>query len=107
LIAGYLIDQGSWRMAYFLPGVVATFFGVIYLVLRWQAVRLGEKNIEAATNIQSAKTHSTENPLPTVTIILFVMCALGSMIFQSSIFMLPKIIEEQLYHLPVGKNNEC
>jgi hypothetical protein len=107
MVYSYNKKNNARRMAYFLPGVVATFFGVIYLVLRWQAVRLGEKNIEAATNIQSAKTHSTENPLPTVTIIVFVMCALGSMIFQSSIFMLPKIIEEQLYHLPVGKNNEC
>ncbi|HRK19246.1 MAG TPA: MFS transporter, partial [Hyphomicrobiaceae bacterium] len=38
LITGYLIDNGGWRLAFILPGVVSIAVGIVYLVARWPEI---------------------------------------------------------------------
>ena len=98
LLTGYLIDTGSWRNAFVLPGVISIGLGVAYAVFAWSgrasraaggvaakkaAAGAGASSIERATFVR------------VLSIIVFTT-AIGGLIFQSTTFALPKIFDERL-----------
>lgn len=99
LIAGYLIDNGGWRMAFIAPGVFSIAIGFVYMALR-------RDSISADHNAPKAKATATAKPSPEyrsllirVSSIVFLTTAVSSIIFQSTTFALPKIFDERLQGL--------
>ena len=97
LIAGYLIDNGGWRMAFILPGIASIVIGAAYAGLRWQD--FGAKEVTPSS--VGAGTSPTLPPdykalLMRVSAIVFLTTAVSSIIFQSTTFALPKIFDERL-----------
>jgi MFS family permease len=99
LITGYLIDFAGWRTAYILPGVFSIAVGFAYMALRREGIRAdreAKKNPTAAAGPVSASYRSA---IIRVATIVFVTAAVGSIIFQSTTFALPKIFDERLQGL--------
>jgi MFS family permease len=99
LLTGFLIDASGWRSAFFVPGAASVAIGGLYLVfLR------GGGAARAADAAMPAGGQAASPPLPrdvlfrVFAIILFTT-ALGGLIFQSTTFSLPKIIDERLAEL--------
>ncbi|MPY71555.1 MAG: MFS transporter [Alphaproteobacteria bacterium] len=99
LLTGFLIDASGWRSAFFVPGAASVVIGGLYLVfLR------GGGAAQAADAAAPAGGEVASAPLPrdvllrVFAIILFTT-ALGGLIFQSTTFSLPKIIDERLAEL--------
>ncbi|MEP0942946.1 MAG: MFS transporter [Rhizobiaceae bacterium] len=100
LITGYLIDNGGWRLAFYLPGIVSIFFGLAYWVVQRDAIsidRAAAKQPPSPTAKQPASPQ--RSLLIRVSIIVFVTTAVSSIIFQSTTFALPKIFDERLQGL--------
>jgi MFS family permease len=100
LITGYLIDNGGWRLAFVLPGVVCIALGLVYTWLRWDGIR----EERAAPKPKRAAAGSGFRPadkglLMRVSGIVFLTTAVSSIIFQSTTFALPKIFDERLQGL--------
>ncbi len=100
LFTGYLIDTAGWRSAFYASGVVSIFVGMLYLFsLRFDS---DSKNGETAS---SKATPQLDTPLVTRAIMLrvfgviFFTTAIGGLIFQSTTFALPRVIEERLTDL--------
>ena len=103
LITGYLIDNGGWRAAFILPGILSVLLGIAYLALRWKTAIYPES--EPDTAIQAAV--ATRMPdvtalLLRVSLIVFITTAVSGIIFQSTTFALPKIYDERLQGLATG-----
>jgi len=96
LITGYLIDQSGWRSAFVWPGVIAIGIGIAYGVFIFS-----DRAIRSAGTIAAKKTPkpdvSTYDKAVFVRVIAIVMftTALGGMVFQSTTFALPKIVDER------------
>ncbi|MBI10329.1 MAG: MFS transporter [Rhodospirillaceae bacterium] len=100
LITGYLIDFSGWRMAFILPGAFAIAMGLAYFVLRRDEFRAGldVKNNKGPAMV-GPMSSSYRSAIIRVAIIVFVTAAVGSIIFQSTTFALPKIFDERLQGL--------
>jgi MFS family permease len=97
LITGYLIDNGGWRLAFIVPGVVSIVIGIAYVVARWSEYR--SENSAAKRAVQAvAASYSPDYRalLLGVSAIVFVTAAISSIIFQATTFALPKIFDERL-----------
>ncbi len=100
LIAGYLIDNGGWRMAFILPGVFSVGVGLVYLALRWGTINEDHKTKQVTDKKpQSTATSGHRSLLFRVAGIVFLTTAVSSVIFQSTTFALPKIFDERLQNL--------
>jgi MFS family permease len=100
LITGYLIDNGGWRMAFVLPGLFSIAMGLIYMVLRWDAIGEEKRAPEkAAASPGNAIEPGRRALLLRVSGIVFLTTAVSSIIFQSTTFALPKIFDERLQGL--------
>ncbi len=100
LITGFLIDHGGWRMAFFVPGAFSILVGLAYATLRRDtlvAERRPPKAQRVAVPAPAAAAYRAV--LIRVSAIVFVTAALGSIIFQSTTFALPKIFDERLQGL--------
>lgn len=100
LIAGYLIDNGGWRMAFILPGIFSIAMGFAYMTLRWnniQAERRATKAVETKVEVRASPSYRTL--LIRVSAIVFLTTAVSSVIFQATTFALPKIFDERLQGL--------
>jgi len=97
LVTGYLIDQGSWRFAFVVPGVASILAGLVYGVARWPEIA-SAKVPAKATGAAAVATLSPELKalLVRISIIVFVTAAVSSIIFQSTTFALPKILDERV-----------
>ena len=100
LIAGYLIDNGGWRLAFVLPGAFSIALGMAYLALRWESMRVDQTASKAASgDVGADTTVSNRALLMRVSAIVFLTTAVSSVIFQSTTFALPKIFDERLQGL--------
>jgi MFS family permease len=100
LLTGYLIDQGSWRLAFVAPGVFSIALGIAYVASRWpeiQAAKVAAKSAAATPPARIAP--ETKAVLMRISAIVFVTAAVSSIIFQSTTFALPKIFDERLQGL--------
>jgi MFS family permease len=98
LISGYFIDNGGWRAAFWVPGVVSIGFGLLYLAARWPEVTSVEHRarMAAAEPPREPMTPDHKSLLARVSVIVFLTTAVSSIIFQSTTFALPKIFAERL-----------
>jgi MFS family permease len=103
LLTGYFIDNGGWRAAFIVPGVVSIGFGVIYLIVRWPEVIAVEHRLRPQTvTAEAPLSPDYKALLLRVSAIVFLTTAVSSVIFQSTTFALPKIFAERLQDLAVN-----
>ena len=97
LLTGYLIDTGSWRNAFVLPGVVSIGLGVAYAAFVWsgRASRASGAAAKKAAPGGGASSIDRATFVRVLSIIVFTT-AIGGLIFQSTTFALPKIFDERL-----------
>lgn len=106
LITGFLIDNGGWRAAFVLPGLVSIAIGVAYFlfsrpdIAAEQAAKAAKRAAgPAAKPAATGTTHSDQRLrqlLLRLSIIIFCTAALSSIVFQSTTFALPKVLDERL-----------
>ena len=100
LITGYLIDFAGWRMAFILPGAVSIVMGFAYMALRREGIRADqEAKRDGGAAAAGPVSDSYRSAIIRVAIIVFITAAVGSIIFQSTTFALPKIFDERLQSL--------
>jgi MFS family permease len=102
LITGYFIDNGGWRLAFFVPGLFSIAVGAAYAALRWNEIgaREGEAaSVAAGPGLPAADYKSM---LFRVSAIVFATTAISSIVFQSATFALPKIFDERLQEAGVA-----
>jgi MFS family permease len=108
LITGFLIDTAGWRAAFILPGLISIAIGVAYFFFS-RPDMTAEQAAKAAK--RAAASSSAANPagksdgatdqrlrqlLLRLTIIIFFTAAISSIIFQSTTFALPKVLDERM-----------
>ncbi len=108
LITGFLIDNGGWRAAFVLPGLISIAIGIAYFIFSRpeMAAEQAEKAAKrAAASANGAKPTSASTAAPDLqlrqillrlTIVIFVVSAISSIIFQSTTFALPKVLDERM-----------
>jgi MFS family permease len=93
IVAGSLIDVSGWRAAFVVPGATAVVTGILYALLcrahRGTAAAPGGATKRAPAVLD-------KRMLVTIFAIIAVTTTLGSFIFQSMTFALPKLLEERL-----------
>ena len=99
LFTGLLIDFSGWRMAFAVPGAVATVVGLAYAAFVYTTPdTAGHKHAAHTTPVKAPavtlKLEKTE--LIRVFAIIFFSTAIGGLIFQSTTFALPKVFSERL-----------
>ena len=102
LFASLLIEASGWRSAFIWPGAFTLLLGFAYLI----CLRSKPHGVSARRerNNESAKraTSFTRETLIRVFLVVFASTALGGLIFQSTTFALPKVIDERLAGLAVS-----
>jgi MFS family permease len=97
LITWYMIDNGGWRMAFILPGVFSILTGIAYFVLQRDEIRAdGAKDKAAKKEAAAPLPADYKALLIRVSAIVFLTTAVSSIIFQSTTFALPKMLDERL-----------
>ena len=108
LITGFLIDNGGWRAAFVLPGLASITIGIVYFIFSRpemaveQAAKAAKRAAVASNGAKPASTttSSTDPQLRQIllrlTIVIFVVTAISSIVFQSTTFALPKVLDERL-----------
>ncbi len=97
LVTLLVIEQWGWRAAFLLPGALCIATGIAYLVfLRIAHVRADEYVKKPANATSESALNLDRTTLIRVFGIIFFTAALGSFIFQSTTFALPKIFDERL-----------
>ncbi len=99
LLTGFLIDNGGWRLAFFLPGAVSVAVGAVYFALRREALTAPFATAAKAGEAGSYSSASVRAVVIRVSAIVFLTAAVSSVIFQSTTFALPKIFDERLQGL--------
>ncbi len=103
LITGWFIDNGGWRSAFIVPGILSVVIGFAY----WWHVRY---DIRAASMARQLKptgglsksagaapmSAEAKAALIRLTAIVFFTTAVSSLVFQSTTFALPKVFDERL-----------
>lgn len=97
LLTGFLIDVAGWRSAFFIPGLVSVFVGVAYLVFirADRRSRTDMPDSDADTNTAGPVAIPRRALLTTFAIIFFTT-GIGGLVFQSTTFALPKVLDERL-----------
>jgi MFS family permease len=93
IVAGLLIDISSWRAAFVAPGVAPIVTGLAYVFLCRPHGDAGSKQTGGA---KPAAALLDRRVLVTIFSIIALTTTLGSFIFQSMTFALPKVLEERL-----------
>ena len=107
LITGFLIDNGGWRAAFVLPGLVSIAIGIAYFIFSRpemaaeQAEKAAKRAAAAAAPPKAAspEQHADQRLrqiLLRLSIIIFCTAALSSIVFQSTTFALPKVLDERM-----------
>ncbi len=102
LLTGLMIDGAGWRAAFVLPGVISIAIGIAYaaFVHGGRARRAEEAASGAAARKAAAGTLALDRAtLRRVFVIVMFAAAVGGLIFQSTTFALPKILDERLVDL--------
>ena len=95
LFTGFLIDASGWRAAFIAPGIASILIGIAY----WVFMRGDTNELQTANTVESTNSDTAAIPkqvLVQVFAIIFFTTAVGSLVFQSTTFALPKVFEERL-----------
>ena len=96
LITGFLIDHAGWRTAFILPGVFSIAMGVAYMALRWDGIHAERHAAKTGAVPGAPPSPHYKRLLVQVSAIVFLTTAVSSIIFQSTTFALPKILDERV-----------
>jgi MFS family permease len=97
LITGFFIDNGGWRLAFIVPGLVSLAVGLVYTWLFWPEIARHASAARAKPGAAGTPlTPELKSALMRVSAIIFVTTAVSSLIFQSTTFALPKVFDERL-----------
>ncbi|MDA0656225.1 MAG: MFS transporter, partial [Proteobacteria bacterium] len=96
LVTLVLIEYYGWRTAFLLPGAVCFAVGVAYAIFLNAGSDVEEVSAEKKAAIDAAVLDLDRKTLIRVFGIIFFTAAIGSFIFQSTTFALPKIFDERL-----------
>lgn len=99
LITGFMIDNAGWRAAFVWPGVISIAIGLAYLFVVSRLPAKSHSN--AAKKSGGSKAYQSVSLVRIFTIILLTT-ALGGIVFQSTTFALPKILDERLQGLALS-----
>ena len=105
LLTGYLVDQSGWRSAFIWPGLVTIVIGVGYAFLVARGRSKEPSADEGGASPATATTGNLQlgrNLLIRIFAIVFFSTAVGSLVFQSTTFSLPKIFDERLGDLAIS-----
>ena len=105
LLTGYLVDQSGWRSAFIWPGLVTIVIGAGYAILVGCGRSEGASTDAGGAspeNVTAGEIQLGRHLLIRVFAIVFFSTAIGSLVFQSTTFTLPKIFEERLGDLAVS-----
>jgi MFS family permease len=98
LLTGLLIDTTGWRSAFLIPGIASMILGMLYLAFEYSG-----RGIEAVPDSISRDNSQTSamprNTLIRIFAVIFFTAAVGGIIFQSTTFSLPKVLDERLADL--------
>jgi len=96
LITGYLIDQSGWRAAFVWPGIVSIAIGIAYGALVWTGRGAISPHAAADKTTPDAALSGYDRDVffRVIAIVMFTT-ALGGLVFQSTTFALPKIVDER------------
>ena len=89
IISGALMDLWSWRMAFFVPGVLSIAAGVAFLVLVPDSGPVKKSS-------KSIGLHIDRRTMARIFAILLVATACGGVIFNSTTVAMPKVFDERL-----------
>ena len=97
LVTGIIIDTFGWQAAFLVPGVISVAIGFAYVIF----TRAGDLESLYPNEISSdpariSKVEIDRAILVQVFSIIFFTTAMGGLIFQSTTFSLPKILDERL-----------
>lgn len=93
LLTGFFIDASGWRSAFYLTGLISIVVGVVYLRFIQTARQPQDKVPSSSKNTTPSAPHKN---LLRIFAIILVTTAIGGLVFQSTTFALPKIIDERL-----------
>ena len=96
LITGYFIDNGGWRTAFVVPGIISIGIGIAYAVLQWAEISPAPATVAKAAAPAPPIAADKRAIILRVSAIVFATTAISSIIFQSTTFALPKIFDEKL-----------
>lgn len=97
LITGFFIDNGGWRSAFILPGVVSIAVGIAYISFFRADMALASATVRAKSTTSAAPlTADARALLIRLAAIIFFTTAMAGIVFQSTTFALPKVFEERL-----------
>ena len=97
LLTGFLIDLSGWRSAFVIPGVVSIILGLLfYAFVRAERLVTTEETQDDPGRIKTEAPAVSRNTLVRIFCIIFFTTALGGLIFQSTTFSLPKVLDERL-----------
>ena len=105
LITGFLIDNGGWRAAFVIPGLISIAIGIAYFLFSRpemateQAAKAAKRVAPAPPKTARAEPHTDQRLrqiLLRLSIIIFCTAALSSIVFQSTTFALPKVLDERM-----------
>ena len=109
LLTGFMIDTAGWRAAFFISGGISIVLGLLFWFLiasqkttEQEAANLDNNQTKA--NTETSIKNQTErgsvsidkSTLIRVFAVIFFTTAMGGLIFQSTTFALPKVLDERL-----------
>ena len=97
LVTGIIIDTFGWQAAFLVPGVISVAIGFAYVIF----TRAGDLESLYPNEISSDATGTSKVEIDRAILvqvfsIIFFTTAMGGLIFQSTTFSLPKILDERL-----------
>lgn len=98
LLTGLLIDTAGWRSAFLIPGIASMIVGMLYLVFEYSGRRIEAVRGHVAVK-NSQNPIMPRNMLIRFSAVIFFTTVVGAIIFQSSTFSLPKVLDERLSDL--------
>jgi MFS family permease len=102
LVTGYFIDNGGWRTAFVVPGIVSILIGAAYTALQWREIVTPRPRGQAKAAATSGQPAEIRALLLRVSAIVFLTTAVSSVVFQSTTFALPKVFDERLGGLAIS-----
>ena len=102
LFASLLIETDSWRAAFIWPGALTVLLGFAYLISLLRVRQGASVGDEDKGGSAKGQVSFTREKLVRVFFVVFASTALGGLIFQSTTFALPKVIDERLAGLAVS-----
>jgi MFS family permease len=96
LITGYFIDHGGWRAAFVGPGLLSIAIGIGYGAMMWPQIVAPRPRGAAKATATAPPSAEVKALLIRISAIVFLTTAVSSIVFQSTSFALPKVLDERL-----------